>query len=212
LYGTLSSDERARTDQFYFETDRHRFVVGRGVLRNILSTYLNIPAKNIRFSYGRHGKPAVSAPTNVTDIHFNLAHSGDWIVCAAARARPVGIDIEYVRSNVNHEAMAELVFSDTDRRIFERIPPQTKLKSFFDAWTGKEAYVKAIGKGLSFPLCQVEGTLRRNSARPQSRVTSVQGAGRWSFCALDVGEGYAAALVVGGDVRKLRFLQWNQCN
>src|SRR5712692_3412762 len=115
LNGTLSRDEQARASQFYFKTDRTRFVVGRGVLRSILSIYLDAKTENIAFRYGSHGKPAVSAPADATDIHFNLSHSKDWTVLAVTRAREVGIDIEHVRSNFDYEEVAASVFSESDR-------------------------------------------------------------------------------------------------
>jgi 4'-phosphopantetheinyl transferase len=209
LDSTLSRDERARADRFYFERDRKRFVAGRGVLRDILSLYLDTPAGNIAFCYGRHGKLAVSAPAGGTDIYFNLSHSKDWMVCALARARAVGVDIEHVRSNIDCEEMAALVFSDSDRCNLDRVPAHAKLRSFFDAWTGKEAYVKAVGKGLFFPLPEIEGTLRPDNAPPLSRRSSVPDAGGWSRLALAVAEGYSGALVVAGELRGLRCLEWN---
>jgi 4'-phosphopantetheinyl transferase len=209
LNSTLSGDEQARASQFYFRTDRTRFVVGRGALRSILSIYLDTQTENIAFRYGSHGKPAVSAPADATDIYFNLSHSKDWTVLAVARARAVGIDIEHVRSNFDYEEMAALVFSERDRRIFDGIPAHAKLRSFFDAWTGKEAYVKTVGKGLSFPLSEIEGTLRAYDAPPVSLVSSVSDAGCWSLRTLDVAEGYSGSLVVAGEVSELRCLEWN---
>src|SRR5262245_19992917 len=107
----LSQDEYQRAMRYYRPADRDRFVVGRGILRKILSAYLALPPGQLRFTYNEYGKPAVSDDQNDRALNFNLSHSAELILYAVTRGRGVGIDIEYIREDFATLEIAEHFFS-----------------------------------------------------------------------------------------------------
>ncbi|MGH8488449.1 MAG: 4'-phosphopantetheinyl transferase family protein [Gammaproteobacteria bacterium] len=209
LEDVLSDEERKRLRTIWFERDRHQFVVGRAALRNILSRYLDVDAKHIALEYERHGKPVLSALCNPIGVHFSVSHSVDWVVCAVARGRAVGVDIEYQRSGVNYVEIAERVFSAAERRSFQRVPARAREEVFFNVWTLKEAYVKAIGQGLFYPFSEIDVTLRPAESPRLLRALSEPYPARWSLQTLYVAKRYTGALAVAGPVRELALWEWN---
>lgn len=135
----LSEDEKLRAARFRFPADRDRWTIARASLRVILSRCSGIPAAGIRFTLGRHGKPALDGHTG---LEFNLAHSGDWAIVAVTRGIPVGIDLERIRPNVNMAALLQ--------RLGDRNPPEGQREQF-QAWARREAMTKALGGALMEP-------------------------------------------------------------
>ena len=155
LFDCLASDERTRAQRFVAERDRTRFTVGRGLLRTILSRYLQQPARDLRFTYGPQGKPSlVDAP----EIGFNLAHSGRSGLLAITRGRRIGVDIEEIRPMADAAAIAARFFAPGEAQAIANAPESHQLTTFFAIWTRKEAYMKALGAGLSIPLDSFEVT------------------------------------------------------
>lgn len=139
---TLSSDERERADRFHFERDRIAFRAGRAWLRAVLAGYLGVPPAAIRFGYGPHGKPHLA---DRPDLRFNLAHSGGWAALAVATGREVGIDVEAIRPIA--ERVERVVFTPAEIAALNRLPAEERRLGFYNAWTRKEAYLKALGSG-----------------------------------------------------------------
>ena len=187
---TLSADEHERADRFHFERDRVAFRAGRSWLRTVLAGYLDVAPAGVRFGYGPHGKPRLG---NAPDLRFNLAHSGGWAALAVARDRDVGIDIEAMRPIA--ERVERLVFTPGEIAALNRLPADGRRAGFYDAWTRKEAYLKALGSGLAVPLQSFEVSL--TPGQP-ARLLAVEGApdeaARWQIVAIDVAPGLAGAL------------------
>lgn len=189
----LSVDEQARADRFYFAKDRDRFILGRGILRCILSRYLQVPAQQLRFSYSPTGKPTLSFPS--TDLQFNLSHSGQLALYAVSQ-HPVGIDIEQINPDRPIMDIAQRFFSRTEQQELAALPPDLQPIGFFNGWTRKEAFLKAIGTGLSCPLDQFSVSLSPDGpAQLLETQWHPSEAIRWGMSALEVGESYAAAVV-----------------
>ena len=148
LWLTLSADEQRRASAFHFEQDRRRFIVGRGVLRSILGLYLYLDPSRLQFRYGPWGKPALVASCGGDALSFNLAHSGPLVVYALARSRVLGIDVEQVRPLPDADRIAAAAFSVRENAAYSALPPEQKQRGFYQCWTLKEAYVKALGEGL----------------------------------------------------------------
>jgi 4'-phosphopantetheinyl transferase len=209
LRQTLAADEIARATRFYFEKDRRHFIVARGVLRIILSRYLGIDPRQLEFSYGAYGKPALATSPGKDWLCFNLSHSHELALYAITHGREVGIDIEQMRANVDGDAIAERYFSPREVMAFHAIPADLRRQAFFDCWTRKEAYIKARGEGLSFPLNRFDVSLAPGEPPALLRTLGdPHEAGRWSLQALFPGAGYAAALVVEGHDWQLSCWQW----
>jgi 4'-phosphopantetheinyl transferase len=201
----LGPDEVERANRFYFPTDREHFVVAHGMTRAILGSYLKVMPNELRFHYGSFGKPVLEHCINTDDLRFNLSHSVGLALLAVTREREIGIDLEYQRPGIASEGIAERFFSPAEVKSLRGLPKGMQTDSFFRCWTRKEAYIKAIGEGLSFPLDQFRVSLLPSElpellevvGNPQERT-------RWAFWDLAVSSCYAAALVIEGSNVRLR--------
>lgn len=210
LAQTLSDDERIRAGCFRFKQDSERFIVGRGVLRTILGCYLGIEPSRLQFCYGPQGKPYLAEGYGDGTLRFNVAHSHGLALYAFNRGRKVGIDLERVCAEVPCEELAARFFSPREITTLRSQPPAARQRAFFACWTRKEAYVKARGEGLSFPLDQFDVSLTSSSP---ARSLGVKGdpmeASRWSLQSLAPGPGYVAALAVEGQGWRLKCWRWD---
>jgi 4'-phosphopantetheinyl transferase len=199
LAGLLAADERARAGRFYFERDRRRFAVARGRLRKILGGYLDQRAQALGFVYGRQGKPDLAAPHDQSGLRFNLSHSGELGLLVVARGREVGADIEQQRPMADMAQVAERFFSPREVAVFRRVADKAKQQAFLNCWTRKEAYIKAIGEGLSRPLDSFDVSLAPGEpARLLYVAGRVGEVARWRLESLETLPGYAAALAAEG--------------
>lgn len=205
----LSVEEHHRAGRFYFSDDHRRFTVARGALRMILGRYLRRPPAEVRLAYGPHGKPELAEPAARAAVGFNLSHSRDQALCVVTAGCAVGVDLEYLRPIAPAE-LAARVFSQWERDIFDTLPEAQRPAAFFNAWTRKEAYLKAVGVGLVDALDQVEVTLAPGQPARLVRVAGPSGAAeRWSLRALEAGPGYAAAVALEGPPREVRYWRWD---
>jgi 4'-phosphopantetheinyl transferase len=92
-------------------------------------------------------------------LNFNLSHSAGLALYAFARDQEVGVDVERVRFDIEHEQIAERFFSPYERSVLRSLPAEEKAETFFACWTRKEAFIKAHGEGLSLPLDQFDVSL-----------------------------------------------------
>jgi 4'-phosphopantetheinyl transferase len=148
----LSADEIARANRFHFDKDRIHFTRCRSALRGILAGYLAIPATEIRFEYLTSGKPQLEADQNPRALQFNVSHSANMALIAVGSERRLGVDIEKLRDDVDTNSRAERFFSLRERAGLQALPDHLRVQGFFACWTRKEAFLKATGDGLSFPL------------------------------------------------------------
>lgn len=203
----LSPDEQQRADRFYFERDRKHFIAGRGILRKILGQYLGLDPAQIQFSYRPRGKPELANTEIKQNLNFNLSHSQGLALYAVSRSQTVGIDLEYTRSMPDAEQLAKRFFSASEYQVIRTLPDEQKQTAFFNAWTRKEAYLKATGEGL-IGLAEVEVSLIPGEpAQLLSIASDRQAALSWSLYHLIPAPDYIAALAVAGDIVKLDF--WN---
>ena len=145
-------DERRKAAQFSLQEVREQFIVGRAILRGILGRYLQVDPERVRFSYGPHGKPAIAPECGGEGISFNMSDSHGLAIYAVARGRQVGIDLERMRSDVPCERMAKRYFAEAELKAFLALPADQRQEGFFNCWTRKEAYLKAIGRGTFLPV------------------------------------------------------------
>lgn len=177
----LSADERDRAARLILADARRRFIAGRAGLRRILGRYVGVPPGTLRFVYGAQGKPALA---DFPELHFNLAHSADCALLAAA-AEPVGVDVERVRA-VDVAQIMPLAFTAAERAALDALPAAGQIDAFFRAWVRKEALMKGLGAG--FALAQGL-TLPITAAGP----THANG---WTVYDLPVSVGYVAAVAL----------------
>ncbi|MBW4493510.1 MAG: 4'-phosphopantetheinyl transferase superfamily protein [Oscillatoria princeps RMCB-10] len=208
LRATLSADEQRRADRFYFERDRHRFTAGRGILRNILSRYSGIEPALLEFGYSPRGKPALRSDSAGGNLNFNLSHSGGIALYAVTRHRLLGIDLEMLRPMPDAEKIAERFFSPLESAVLRNLPATDKQEAFFLCWTRKEAYLKAVGEGLT-GLDDVEVSLTPGEpAKVLSISGGVQDASRWSLQHLTPAPDCVGAVAVEGHGFSLSCWEW----
>lgn len=148
----LSTDEKDRAERYKFDKDKTSYALARGKLRSILSNYLNIKPCSIMFSYGEFGKPELVKEQNFSNIHFNVSHSGDYILIGISESGAIGVDVEKVSEDIDLPSISERFFSADEAAYLNKLSGDKSLKSFFKVWTQKEALIKANGMGLSFGL------------------------------------------------------------
>lgn len=199
---TLDADELERAGRFHFEKHRRHFVVGRGGLRYVLSRYLDAKPEELRFTYGAFGKPALVGG----ELRFNMSHSHGVALFAVAEDRELGVDVEHIRADFASEEIARRFFSPVEVAAFNALRQDEQVAAFFRCWSRKEAYIKAIGRGLSEPLDAFDVTLAPGEAAALLRASG-QDVSRWSMFDLDVGKDYSAALLVEAPVSQIRLWQ-----
>lgn len=201
LRRVLADDERARADRFHFDKHRRRYIVGRGVLRHLLGAALGLAPGRIAFDYGPHGKPAVAG----AGLAFNLSNSSDLAVIALGGGSPLGVDVERLRAMDDADAIAQRFFSAPEVEAFRRLDPGDRDHGFFRCWTRKEAYIKAIGDGLTMPLDRFQVAFDRGQP---SRFLAIgddpSESSHWQLLHFDPAPGYLAALAVRGAEPEVR--------
>jgi 4'-phosphopantetheinyl transferase len=163
LVQPLSDNEWQRADRLHSQRDRQRFLAGRGTLREILGVLLNVKPASFLFSIGEFGKPRIAAPVAADLLHFNMAHSDSIAIYATAK-HALGVDVERIRAMDEAEQIASRFFSPREAACLLALPAEQRMEAFFNCWTRKEAYLKAIGLGLDDRLGQIEVSLAPSEA------------------------------------------------
>ncbi|MBD2517903.1 4'-phosphopantetheinyl transferase superfamily protein [Nostoc sp. FACHB-973] len=189
LRTTLSSDEIARAERFYFQEHRQRFIAGRGILRSILGRYLGIKPSEVEFNYQQRGKPILADSFADSGLEFNLSHSQELGLCAVNYKREIGVDLEYIRPVSDLEALAKRFFLTREYEMLRSLPSNQQQEVFFRYWTCKEAYLKATGDGIS-QLEEVEVFLT------PTEPAKLQISEHWSLFELVPANNYVAAVAV----------------
>jgi 4'-phosphopantetheinyl transferase len=172
----LSADERVQQQRFYFERDRHRYLVTRALVRTVLSQYAPVRPEKWTFTAGRYGRPEIANHSQETaGLGFNVSHTEGLVVLAVAVGLTVGVDTEWVRDRLAPLDVAGRYFSRAESRALSALPPDERHSRFFEYWTLKESYLKALGTGLALPLDSFTFELDR-SGRARMYVENAAGA------------------------------------
>lgn len=188
LEAWLDDGERARASRFHFAPHRRRFVAAHGQMRALLGAYSGLAPPAVRFAAGANGKPALvplpGADALSQPIEFNLSHSQHEGLLAVARGAVVGADIEVQHAPSDLEELARRHFTAGELHDLQRLPPEQRQDGFFAGWTRKEAYVKALGAGLTVPLDGFDVALRPDEpAALRSVDDSAAAAAEWTLWA-----------------------------
>lgn len=192
----LSLDERQRADRFYFERDKKKYIASRGLLRIILSGYLNIEPDRLEFRYSQQGKPELNNIDTEARLCFNVSHSQDLAVYTIALNRAVGIDLEYLRQIADVQQLAERFFSRSESSLINALPESQQQQLFFRFWTIKEAYLKATGEGLSGLQAIAVSITPENAINLSSTESNILLNNQWFCTEFKPGAEYTGALVV----------------
>jgi 4'-phosphopantetheinyl transferase len=202
LAAELSATELAESRRFRFEVHRHRFLAACFFRRRVLARYLGVRPNEVAFSYGAKGKPRLASEL-CSDLSFNAAEADGVSAIVVARGRNVGVDVERLRSVPEARGIVSGFGSPIEKDAFGRIRDEQQAHWFLRWWTGKEAFVKAVGEGLSLPLASFSILV---SAGGGLRLEG--GGDAWSVQTLDPAPGYVGALVVEGATPRLSLRDW----
>ncbi len=205
----LSDDEINKINRFIFEKDRITHTISKGTLRYIMSGYLNLKPEEIIFNQNEYGKPFISEDQNPEKIQFNLSHSGDMIIYAISKGRNIGIDIQEIKDSDSVTDIVDHYFSETEKAAFRSLPDEQKLKGFHSCWARKEAYIKALGLGLSYPLNSFSVPV---TPVYTSAVIYDDSGTAYSVTDIIISPGYTAAVAVKGSDAELQYFEWSVCD
>jgi 4'-phosphopantetheinyl transferase len=197
LEAHLSEEERERADRALTGDVRRRFVVGRGLLRELLARYAGALPSELHFCYGPHGKPGLDVAQGGHELRFNLSHSGGLVLFAIAAGLEVGIDVELIRPALARGPIAEQLFAPREVGILRSLPPEEQPAAFFRCWTRKEAVLKAASDRLALFPNEIEVTLAPGEP-PALLGTGSNDVSecRWLLSDVELGPELAAALAV----------------
>lgn len=196
-YESLLNDvEIARANRFFTAASRQRYIITRGSLRKILSTYTDHHASALDFHYGPSGKPYLR---NNPGLNFNLSYSQNIAMIAVSRQREVGIDIQAIAQVTSPESVAQLAFSPAEISYLLSLNVAERQQAFTKIWVCKEAYIKALGTGFSrlthtFTVSPQLGATDTLSHDANNELATKE----WRLMEIKAPDNYCAALAVAG--------------
>jgi 4'-phosphopantetheinyl transferase len=195
----LSQDERQRAARFAFAHDRRWFTIARALLRRLLGARLGVPPGSVGLVYGRRGKPTLAPSFAGTGLGFNVSHCNGVAVYGFTRGAEIGIDVEAVRAFPDADEIAARAFSRRENEAYLALDPRDRPLGFFNCWTRKEAFVKALGDGLRHGLDRFDVSLAPGEPARLLRVGDLPGERcGWSLRSFSPGAGMVGAFVVHG--------------
>ena len=195
LWQLLSRDERERAGKFHYAQHRQHYVVARASLRRLLAERLHVAPRAIELVETKYGKPQLAPVHGAPDIEFNLSHSGIIALYAFTRACAVGVDVELIREVPDVDDLAEHFFSVTEAALLRALPVDRRSLAFLACWTRKEAFIKALGLGLSCPLDAFDVTIDSDAPARITRIEKrIDTVANWTMQAFTPYHGYIAAV------------------
>ncbi len=202
----LTADEARRAARFYRDEDRHRFVIARSTRRVLLARRLGVDPSALDFDEGRYGKPRLRPDLGRAPC-FNSSHSGRWVLHAVADVE-VGVDVERIRPDFARLDDFLWILSPEERAFALATVEPLRAAAFATIWVRKEAYVKALGEGLSRSLPDIgivageTGPKLAYDRNPGDRGTP------WRFVDLEIDDSHKACVVHAGPRREVVVRAW----
>lgn len=193
----LPPDERARAARFISEKAARSFAAGRTLARLALSSHYPVRPQDWAFAPGPNGRPFIIAPEKYRDVQFSISHTEGLVACLTSRIAQAAVDVERVTAWDDLSFVAPTILSTAEQRSIEQLADETWLRRFFDYWTLKEAYAKALGDGLGYDFSSVSfdfGPGSEVAARFADGVGAI--ASHWLFRRLALGSVWAGAVAV----------------
>lgn len=195
LAALLDESEHERAARFKFDRDRRAYVAAHALGRVLLSSWHPAVAPGAwRFAVAEHGKPEVVVPAGAPRLRLNLSHTRGLVAAALAVDDPIGIDVEWLDRSPASMELARRFFAAEECAQLQGVPPERINAVFLSFWTLKEAYVKAIGKGLAQPLDSFAFTLEPPAIRFAD--PAADDPARWLFRRFQPTPGHALALAL----------------
>jgi 4'-phosphopantetheinyl transferase len=198
MLSVLEPRERLRADRIRVPERRSRYIAARVVLRRLLGLYTGLPADAVRFAYGARGKPRLEDPGLAAGLQFNATDAGTLLLVAVTAGAEVGIDLEIADREVRHDSLIRRYFAPLDQRCLYDVPDDRRRLAFLACWTRKEAYGKAEGVGIHYPLGGLASCARMDCARIWLPSLNPIIPRRWRLVQLTTPANGVAAVVVDG--------------
>ena len=206
----LAQEEKERAKGYHFTKDRERFIFARGHLRILLGRYLGIAPAEVKFLFNEYKKPSVQAIDRNRAIQFNVAHSADLSLVGVTFRQEIGVDVEYVNPDFSFDEILRQFFSGQEAARINAQPEVQRRETFYRLWTLKEAYLKALGIGLSQSLSLTQNLFIKNEHLIFPGEDREQKSGyRWFARQFYPQEQYVATVVVRGELHNVKYLEWN---
>jgi len=207
LSASLSADEMVRASRFHFVQHQHRFIATRGILRQLLGNYLKVSPLSLIFAYSDRGKPRLAADSA---LQFNISHSEEYALFGFTLNHLIGVDLEYQKPMTEAVKIAQRFFSPREFKILEATPQKEQARLFFRFWTAKEAYLKAIGTGLSGSLAEVEVIMDESQSRYLLTLPEAHpGNTSWSLYPCSPEINYLGAIAINDHIPPQQISYWH---
>lgn len=200
---TLDNKELTIANRFKFTEVRERYIISHGILRQLLAERVNEPAANLRIDTAKFGKPFLP---DHPEVSFNMSHSGNILAITISPQCQLGIDVECYKARSTWEGLVKKCFAPEEAEYWRSLDSTERSHAFYQFWVKKEAFVKAVGKGITLGLNQCVVNPGNSSAF--LRVPELGGlAEQWQIYALDLAEDEFAAVVCDRRNATLRLLE-----
>jgi 4'-phosphopantetheinyl transferase len=206
----LNDDERARSERFRRPGSERTFVVTRAAIRDILGRYLSVDPRRVQIGSGPHGKPQVAGEFGCLPIRFNVAHTGSIALCAVTIGREIGIDAEVCRPVTASAAVADCLFSPAERLALQALPDRRRDHAFLSCWTRKEAYLKALGVGLSAAPQECSVGVAPDQTPKWVESSDPTSGSHWCVQSFTPQDGHIGAVSWHGPVSAWRWWSWSR--
>ena len=204
---SLSEDEKARANRIEFTTLRRRFLKSRFLLRLILSRYAGVEPESLSFGYGSKGKPYLKDGSAPQNLRFSTSDCGPYWACAVASGQDIGVDIERIRPFPGMNRFVKRYFSAREEKFFQSFDSLTRVRSFFEMWTAKEAYLKGTGDGVTLNLGEISTVPAPNwSFKIEIFSNGCWSRTPWKMCQIEPERDVTASLALRESPCEMQFL------
>lgn len=200
----LSQEEQLRSQRFKFEKDQRLNILARSALRLLAGQYLNCTPVSIQMGYEEYDKPYF---LDYPELKFNVSHSGEMIVLAFIQQFELGVDVEYIKTDFEVMDIADNFFAHDEIQNLKEVEKELQFEAFYRCWTRKEAFIKAKGSGLSFPLADFSVSIGEKAKLLATRWDADE-KNEWSLSSFMPKNGYVGALAVHGPVKRIKYHEW----
>lgn len=203
FWNTLSESEKEKANKFRFNKDKICNVLARGVLKKLLYSYCN--TNSLFIQYTKYNKPYIN---DLNNVRFNISHSKNYIIIAIAKNIDLGVDVEFINKNAVHEDVSKSFFSTEEQYELSMLKDSEKTEGFYRCWTRKEAFIKALGTGLSFPLDKFVVSLHPYKAELLKTKWDENEKKQWLLKSFTPNPDYVGAIATKAKKVKIRLLKY----
>ncbi|MFW8565891.1 4'-phosphopantetheinyl transferase family protein [Orrella sp. 11846] len=197
----LDREERVRWESLSNELLRHRYLISHSLIRTTLTHYaqqhlnLVIDPQSIQLAKQPKGKPIIAAPAALQSVSFSLTHTHDLAAVAVSASGPVGLDAEWLHRQGPSIAVAKRFFTLQEYEDIRSAPQAQQHQRLLTYWTLKEAYVKAVGTGISSSFKKFRLILNGSEApRLEYTENTLSSDESWHFHSFTLANEYLVAL------------------